>query len=192
MISAVIPIRNHAQQEELIPRNGGVSWLENRLTELSGVDEISEIIVSTDSPMVLQELSSDSRVRVLDRQGVDPSLGFAGVVRHAAEFCREDTLGWFFANAISLSSDVVADMVSTYGKLDTRIHDCLVTCSSVREYFFDDNGPINFSIGHDHMERRDLFPIFQVENACFLMSKSLNLELCHPWGRVPFRYLLNQ
>lgn len=191
MISAIIPIRAvDGEQPELALREDGTSWLQRKLDVLRAEKTILEIVISTDSRAVVAALENEIDIRIHNRAGERDQETFAGVVRAAATFCNWDTIAWLFANQVNIDGPTLADIIETYMQLDQAIYDSLVTCTAVREYFFDENGPINFATGAAHKERRNLYPLYMVRNGCFVMKRAQNIGLGYPWGRVPYRYIL--
>lgn len=185
-ITAVIPVRAGSTRvkNKNIKPFAGTNLLVNKIRQLKQVSDISKIIVSSDS---------DEMLRIAEEEGAIPkkrpieycdekSRTFNEVVRYIAqnEVDTEDMM-WAPCVCPLVGPQKIAEGIQLYrqilsGELDA---DSIATARLIKEYIFDENGPVNFDI-ENHVKSQDL-PNWHCITNGFFIAKTADMAR---WGFV--------
>ena len=154
-VSAVIPVRAGSTRvkNKNIRDFAGSSLLEIKIEQLKAVPYIDEIIVSSDSDEMLQ-LAVQKGVTAKKRPDEycdEKTKTFNEVVRYiSGNEVKTDIMIWAPCVCPLVTSDLFAQGIEMFNRIqDGEIDgDSVVTASLIKEYLFDENGPINFSVEH--------------------------------------------
>lgn len=185
-ISAVIPVREGSTRvkNKNIREFAGSSLLEIKIKQLMRIKEIDKVIVSSDSKQMLQlaeRLGAIPHVRPIEYCD-EKSKTFNEVVTYIAENAvSDDIMIWAPCVCPLLMDQSIEKGIMKYrevreGKL---LADSVVTAKLIKEYLFNENGPINFSIEH-HVPSQKLPDWYTIVNGFFIARR----EDMAKWGFV--------
>lgn len=65
-----------------------------------------------------------------------------------------------------------------------------ITCTKLQSFILDENGAFNFK--NIHTNSKNIVTLYQLLNACFIISKELNLRYAYHFGKIPFKELIHK
>jgi N-acylneuraminate cytidylyltransferase len=71
-------------------------------------------------------------------------------------------------------------------------HDSLVSVNLLKEYFWDDKGPLNYRADRHHTISQDLPDIYRVTNGLYMRSRDATLEEGYFLGPHPFMHKVSK
>ncbi|NYS26217.1 acylneuraminate cytidylyltransferase family protein [Rhodobacteraceae bacterium 2376] len=180
-VIALIPAR--AGSERVKQKNtrpfagfdGGL--LELKLNQLARVPEVSEIIVSTNDPVVLDYATQfardhDRRVSPIERPDElgASSTPISAFIRYAATLRETGVMMMTHVTHPFLTAAVFADLIAAWRAAEARGHDSLVTVTTLHKFIWDENGPYNYDNTVEKWPRsQDIKPLFEINHAAYLM-----------------------
>lgn len=185
-ITAVIPVRAGSTRikDKNIKKFADSSLLEIKIEQLKAIDEIDEIIVSSDSEKMLEVakkhgvIAKKRPIEFCDEK----SRTFNEVVRYIAEIeVSTDVMMWVPCVCPMVSSNKIQQGIQLFKKIQTGElnNDSVATASLFKEYLFDENGPINFSV-KNHVTSQNLPNWHYITNG-FFIAKTYDMA---KWGFV--------
>lgn len=185
-ITAVIPVRKGSTRvkDKNCRPFAGSSLLENKIRQLKKVQDIKQIVVSSDSE---EMLNIARREGVLEKRRPDEycdekSRSFNDVVRYIADNqISTDIMMWAPCVCPMVDEKKFEEGIRLYKKIvQGQINaDSVVTACLIKEYIFDEKGPINFSIEH-HVPSQKLPDWHYIINGFFIARR----ENMSKWGFV--------
>lgn len=178
-LSAVIPVRAGSSRikNKNIRAFANSNLLEIKIKQLQKIKRIDQIVVSSDSDIMLE---------IAKKNGAIPQ-------KRPAEFCDEksksfnEVVEYIAKNEIATEYMMWAPCVCPLIRIDTIEHgldifyeyvisdkclaDSVVTAKLLKEYIFDENGPVNFSIEH-HVPSQKLPNWHVITNGFFIAKRS--------------------
>lgn len=151
-IVAVIPVRSgsiRCVNKNIRDFGLGENLLEKRVKILSEIDEIDKIIVTSDSQEYLDLIKDYNKVVVDKRPDYYASSNISGseLYRYVISLIGdEETM--LYTNVVSPFLDK-GDFLDAIKKWkDNILNDSVNTVSSMKEFIWDDNGPLNYDYGN--------------------------------------------
>lgn len=197
-VSAVIPVRKgstRVKDKNIKPFNGS-SLLENKINQLKKVKSIDSIIVSTDSDKMLQIAKNCNviGVRRPEEYCDEKTKSFNDVVRYIANNeVNTEIMMWVPCVCPIISSIRIAEGIEKFweildGKIDA---DSIATAALIKEYLFDENGPINFSV-ENHVPSQKLPDWHYITNGFFIARREDMAKWGFVYGPNPFLFEVNK
>jgi CMP-N-acetylneuraminic acid synthetase len=194
MITAVVAVRAGSTRvkDKNIRPFAGSSLLQVKLRQLKSVALIDEIIVSSDSEAMLELARQEGvcAVRRPDEYCDEKSRTFNQVVSYiATNEVKSDVMLWAPCVCPLVGEDrfhQAIEIFRTSCGVDGP-YDSVASASLLKEYIFDENGPVNFSI-ENHVPSQKLPPWHVITNGFFVARRA---DMAR-WGFVygPKPYLL--
>lgn len=192
MFSAVIPIKKTGMEQiEVLPFNGE-TLLDRKIKALKKIESIDEIIIASDIKEIKQFSDKYGIKFYLRDDFFDTEEDFSQLVCDISEIVENEEIVWSFSTTPFVDEEIIRNSISEYEKLNFDIYDSLITCTELKRFILDENGPLNFRTGKRHEESYDLPSLFVLVNGCFIMSKKLNMKYKYPWGKIPFKKIINK
>lgn len=182
MITAVIPVREGSRRVKgkNIKPFAEKSLLQYKIEQLKRIDQIDEIVVSSDSEKMLS-LAKSLGVKAIKRPIEycdEKSKTFNQVVRYiASNQVMGDVMIWAPCVCPLLKDDSLKEGIEIFNS--KKEIDSVVSAKRIQEYIFDENGPINFSV-ENHVTSQNL-PKWHVIVNGFFIAKRKDME---KWGFV--------
>lgn len=168
--------------------------LEIKLRQLNQLNDEFEIVISSESTIVL-EIASQllPNAKLVER---NVSLASAGTTisemcRHAFESCSATHIAWTHVTSPFFTASDYSLALSTFaGLLETETADSVFTVNRHKEFLLLDGLPMNFKVrGTDSWPRtQDLLPFETVNSALFICNRTV-LATGNRLGHRPFAHV---
>lgn len=195
-ITAIIPVR--AGSTRLKNKNvapfAGTNLLINKINQLKQVSEISKIIVSSDSDMML-EMAHRSGVETHKRAPEfcdEKTKSFGEVVRHIAESVEGDNILWATCTSPLVFPKDYKLAIKAYFDALTKGYDSLMSVESFKRYIWNENGPLNYELGLKHVPSQQLPTLYFVTDGILIAPRKKMIEWAYFHGRNPYKFLVNK
>lgn len=185
-ITAVIPVRAGSTRikDKNIKKFADSSLLEIKIEQLKNVREVDQIIVSSDSDRMLA-IAEEHGVIAMKRPVEycdEKSKTFNEVVRYIAENqVHTEIMMWVPCVCPLVSSEKIRKGIGLFRKIEQGEYenDSVATAVLFKEYLFDEQGPLNFSVEH-HVTSQNLPDWHYITNG-FFIAKTADMSR---WGFV--------
>ena len=170
IVTAVIPVRAGSKRlpnKNILPF-GESNLLIHKIRQLKNVELIDRIVVSTDSEEMI-EMAKTENVEYQRRPMEycdEKSRTFNEVVEYIAQTTETDILIWTPCVCPLVNSSSYTKAINDFFKLDSS-YDSVVSAMLLKEYIFNENGPINFSI-ENHVPSQKLPKWHIITNGFFI------------------------
>ncbi len=195
-ITAVIPVRQGSRRlkNKNVAPFAGTNLLVNKINHLKQVKEIDNIVVSSDSDLMLAMAQS---------QGVgthkrapefcdEKTKTFGEVVAHVCENVPGDHILWATCTAPLVFPKHYREAISLYYQALEQGYDSLVSMEMIKRYLWDDKGPLNYELGVKHVPSQQLPPLYIVTDGILLAPRAKMIEWKYFHGSHPYRYILDK
>lgn len=200
-IIAVVPCR--AGSERVRNKNtrsfaeisGGL--LELKLSQLAGVEELEEIIVSTNDPVVAEyargfSTEQDARVTVIDRPDElgRSSTAMSEFIQYLGALREQGTMLMTHVTHPFMTAAVFRELIEAWGEAQRKGHDSLLTVTKLHTFLWDaQRRPFNYDDAEEKWPRsQDIPPLFEINHAAYLIPFSRVLETGDRVGESPWMY----
>ena len=149
--------------------------VELKLSQLSDVEEIDKIYVSTDDQTTIDFINqlNHTKINVVNRpfELAQDYTKTHHLCAHAAEICDTDHILWTHVTSPLIGSSLYSDAINTYYKKLLHGHDSLMSVSSIRKYCYYKGEKLNFGQeGNKWTATQDLEPLIEVNSGIFILS----------------------
>lgn len=195
-ITAVIPVR--AGSTRLKNKNvapfAGTNLLINKIHQLQAVNEVSRIVVSSDSDLMLA-MAKDAGAYVHKRAPEycdEKTKSFGEVVRHIAESVEGDHILWATCTSpLVFPKDYSKAIMEYFAALENGF-DSLMSVESFKRYIWNEDGPLNYELGLKHVPSQKLPTLYFVTDGILLAPREKMIEWSYFHGRHPYKYLVDK
>lgn len=194
-ITAIIPVREGSRRlkNKNIAPFAGTNLLINKINQLKQVPEITNIVVSSDSELMLQMAQSQG-VNIHKRAPEfcdEKTKTFGEVVAHVCENVTGDHILWATCTAPLVFPKHYKEAIDLYLNMPKEF-DSLVSMEQFKRYLWDDNGPVNYELGIKHVPSQQLPPLYFVTDGILLAPREKMIEWKYFHGPNPYRYILDK
>lgn len=195
-VTAVIPVR--AGSRRLKNKNvapfAGTNLLVNKINQLKRVPEITNIVVTSDSDMMLEmALCEDVKIHKRAPEYCDESTKtFGEVVRHVAESVEGEHILWATCTSPLVFPHQYSDAINTYYKVLDNGFDSLASFEIIKRYLWDENGPVNYELGLGHVPSQQLPNLYIVTDGILLAPREKMIEWSYFHGKNPYKYIVDK
>ena len=195
-ITAVIPVREGSTRlkNKNVAPFAGTKLLINKINQLKEVKEISRIVVSSDSDMMLA-MVKERGVMTHKRSPEycdEKTKSFGEVVRHVAENVEGTHILWATCTAPLVFPKVYRSAINEYFPALEAGYDSLVSFEVIKRYLWDENGPVNYELGIKHVPSQQLPNLYIVTDGILLAPREKMIEWSYFHGRNPYRFILDK
>lgn len=175
--------------------SGGL--LELKLTQLAAVNELTEIIISTNDPVVSEfaagfSAEQDSRVTVIERPDElgRSSTPMSEFIQYLGGLRGEGTMLMTHVTHPLLNSESFGQLISAWRSAAAAGHDSLLTVTKLHTFLWDADGkPFNYDDTVEKWPRsQDIPPLFEVNHAAYLIPFRRVLEVGDRVGENPYMH----
>ena len=187
-ISIIIPAREeniYNKEGDLAPF-GDTTLLEWKISQCKELVDSSNIFITSPSDKI-KEICKIEGVNFIKR---DKGINFEKVITDAVTSTGNDNILWTNVNSPFMSVKTYRNIIEKFLALSGD-YDSLVTSIEIKEYIFFKNNPLNFDLDSSQTLRKDLKPILQLTNGCYLAKKEIFLKQKRLFGKKPFHFLLD-
>lgn len=194
-ITAIIPVKGNSTRlpgKNILPF-GSSNLLLHKIEQLKQVEEITDIIVSSDSDEMLQ-MAEHTGVTAIKRpmQYANESVPFGMFLEYLCTILPNDHILWACVTSPLVEPYLYKKAVQLYFQKLEEGYDSLITVLPCRSFYMDEKGPINFKTGLEHKNSEQLPPIYHFTNGINLAPKE-KIRLWHyNFGPNPYRLEVNK
>lgn len=191
-ITAIIPVR--AGSTRLKNKNvapfAGTNLLINKINQLKQVKEITRIVVSSDSDLMLE---------MARREGVDThkrapeycdekTKTFGEVVRHICESVDGETILWATATSPLVVPKDYRKAIAEYYPALEKGYDSLMSVEPFKRYVWTEEGPLNYELGLKHVPSQQLPVLYFVTDGILMAPRQKMIEWSYFHGKNPYKF----
>lgn len=195
-IAAVIPVREGSRRlkNKNIAPFAGTNLLLNKIHQLKQVNEINEIIVSSDSDtMLTMAVSAGVSVHKRTSEYCDEKTKtFGAVVKHICEHIDAETVLWATCTAPLVFPSTYMKAITAYQEALTLGFDSLMSVEAFKRYLWDSSGPINYELGVKHVPSQQLPELHIVTDGILIAPRLKMIEWSYFHGPNPYRFVLDK
>ncbi len=194
-ISAIIPVKANSSRlpnKNILPF-GDSNLLINKINHLKHVIGLKEIIVSSDSDVMLK-IAKENGVIAIKRPDdlADESRPFSDFLDYICTIMQGEHLMWSCCTSPFVDSILFNKAIELYYEKLNEGYDSLITVAQFQHFLLDENGPMNFKMGKNHCNSQDL-PMFHSFTNGIILSPKESIEKWHyHFGPNAYRLLVDQ
>lgn len=195
-ITAIIPVR--AGSTRLKNKNvapfAGTNLLINKINQLKQVPEITQIVVSSDSDMMLEMAKlagADVHKRAIEYCD-EKTKTFGEVVRHIAESVEGETILWATCTSPLVFPKTYRDAIAAYYHALDAGYDSLMSVESFKRYVWTEEGPLNYELGIKHVPSQQLPTMYFVTDGILMAPRVKMIEWSYFHGRNPYKFIVDK
>lgn len=194
-ITAVIPVKGNSSRlpgKNILPF-GDSNLLVHKIRQLKKVSAITDIIVSSDSDIML-EMAKKEGVAAIKRptQYADESVPFGMFLEYLCTIVPNEHILWACATSPLVEPYLYDRAIPLYFNKLNEGFDSLITVLPCQSFYLDEKGPLNFKTGLEHKNSEQLQPIYHFTNGINLAPKNKIQEWHYNFGPNPYRLLVNK
>lgn len=195
-LKVVIPARvgsERVKKKVLLPF-GDTNLLEWKIIQLKEVLNPQDIVVSTNSKK-LMDIAHQQGVSIHEREEkycIGNELPFSEIVTHIVSGIDSKHIAWVTCVTPLMSPKEYLEGFKTYFQKIKEGYDSLVSFNLLRDYLWDDNGPLNYSASEKHVVSQNLPNIYRVTNGLYMASKETMLKRKYFVGEKPYKFLVSK
>ena len=169
-----------------------ISLLAWKIRQLKKIMRRENIYVSTES-IELKEIALAEGVKIHEREHYladGHKASFSEVIEGVVKDIPHEHIAWVTCVVPLMSpAEYLQGFEEYYCHVipNNSEHDSLVSVNLIKEYLWNDDGPINYSATKHHTVSQDLPNIYQVTNGLYMAPKKLILENKYLLGPKPFK-----
>lgn len=195
-ITAVIPVREGSTRlkNKNIAPFAGTNLLINKIAQLKQVREISTIVVSSDSDLMLAMAKAQNvqtHKRALEFCD-EKTKTFGEVVAHICENVDGDDILWATCTAPLVFPKHYRAAIKAYREALKNNYDSLVSMEKFKRYLWDDNGPVNYELGIKHVPSQQLPPLYFCTDGILIAPRKNMIKWKYFHGPHPYRFILDK
>jgi len=196
MMTAIIPVREGSTRlkNKNVAPFAGTNLLLHKIQQLKQVKEIDQIVVSSDSDMMLA-MAKEGGARIHKRAKEycdEKSKTFGEVVKHIAGSVDGDDILWATCTSpLVFPKDYKAAIADYYKALEIGF-DSLMSVESFKRYIWDENGPLNYELGIKHVPSQQLPTMYFVTDGILIAPREKMIDWSYFHGPHPYKFLVNK
>jgi CMP-N-acetylneuraminic acid synthetase len=162
-----------------------------KLRQLLRVDDVSEIVLSTNDSKVISIANSfdERRIRIHKRKdSLSSSVTSTDqLVPHALDLIGAGHILWTHVTSPFFNSEYYISVIKEYKAAIATGYDSLLTANPIRGFVWDNAGPINYDRSIEKWPRtQTLTPLYEVNSAAFIAHSDIFRKLGDRIGRAPY------
>jgi len=195
-LTAIIPVRKGSRRlrDKNIAPFAGTNLLLYKIEQLKKVNEISRIVVSSDSDLML-EMATKANVHTHKRAKEycdEKTKTFGEVVKHIAENVEGDHILWATCTSPLVFPKVYSDAITKYYAALKNGFDSLASVEIIKRYLWDEQGPINYKLGLKHVPSQQLPNLYIITDGILLAPREKMVEWSYFHGKNPYKYVVDK
>ena len=194
-IGVVIPVRegsSRIKNKVMLPFGSDESLLEWKIKQMKEVVPGKQIVVSTDSKKLI-DIALKNGVQYNERDSkycVGHETTFNEVITSVVKNIEFKHIAWVTVVVPLMKPKEYLKAFNKYIEIinNKSKFDSLVSVNLLKEYFWNDNGPLNYRADKFHTVSQDLPNIYRVTNALYMYSKENVMRDVYFLGKNPFKF----
>lgn len=194
-ITAIIPVKGNSTRlpnKNILPF-GESNLLVHKIRQLKEVEEITNIIVSSDSDEMLN-MAREEKVCAIKRpiRYADESVPFGMFLEYISDEMPGEHIMWACATSPLVEPYLYQKAIRLYFEKLEEGYDSLITCQPYQTYLMDEKGPLNFKMGLEHKNSEQLPLLYHFTNGINIAPKHKLKEWHYNYGPNAYRLLVNK
>ena len=198
-ISVVIPVRegsSRIKSKIYLPFHEEMNLLEWKISQLKKVQKSNRIFLSSNAENV-KETALKMGVEFLPRNdylSTGHDATFSEVITGIVKDIPTEHFAWVTVVVPLMKPSEYKEGFECYLRevVQGKRHDSLVSVNLLKEYFWNDEGPINYQADRNHTISQDLPNIYRVTNGLYMRSKTDTLKEGYFLGTNPYRHIVGK
>jgi len=195
-ITAIIPVREGSRRlkNKNVAPFAGTNLLINKINQLKQVSYITNIVVSSDSELMLAMAKSQGvNIHKRDLEYCDEKTkSFGEVVKHVAESVDGDNILWATCTAPLVFPRIYEEAINQYFEALKNGYDSLMSVEAFKRYMWDDEGPLNYELGLKHVPSQQLPVLYFVTDGILLAPRHKMIEWSYFHGTNPYKFVVDK
>ena len=194
-ITAIVPVKGNSTRlpgKNILPF-GKSNLLLHKLEQLKQVSEITDIIVSSDSDVMLN-MAEKAGVKAMKRpeKYANESVPFGEFLSYLCDVLPNEHILWACVTSPLVEPELYRKAIQIYFDKLSEGYDSLITLHRMQSFYLDKNGPINFETGLKHKNSEYLEPIYHFTNGINIAPKCKIAEWHYNYGSNPYKLMVNK
>jgi N-acylneuraminate cytidylyltransferase len=196
-LTIVIPVREgstRVKDKIYLEIEDNVSLLEFKINELISLNRELNIVVSSNSENI-KNISKNLGVHYQER---DPYLckghiaTFSEVILGVVKDIKTEHFAWCTVVVPFMSQAMFEKCFNDYYKhvVLNKSYDSLVSVNLLKEYFWEEDKPLNYQADKNHTISQELPDIYKVTNGLYMRDKKSTLDEGYFLGPKPYKTIL--
>ena len=198
-LTVIIPVRlgsSRIKEKILLPFFNDLNLLEWKITQLKSISNDLKIVVSSNSEIV-EEIATRFGVKYHNRDNylsIGHHATFSEVITGIVKDIDTKHFAWVTVVVPLMKPEEYLNAFKAYFEnvVSSKNNDSLVSVNLLKEYFWDDEKPINYRADKYHTISQDLPNIFRVTNGLYMSDKESTLARGYFLGSRPVKFLVSK
>lgn len=198
-VSVIIPVREGSSRVKSkinLPIFEKMSLLEWKIDQLLKIQKPNRIVVSSNSENV-KAVSKNMGIEYHERDdylSVGHEATFSEVITGIVADIQTEHFAWITVVVPLMSPSEYKKAFELYVNKITSgdEHDSLIAVNLLKDYLWNEKGPLNYQADKFHTISQQLPNIYRVTNGLYMSSKSQTLELGYFMGPNPYKYVVSK
>lgn len=195
-ITAIIPVREGSRRlrNKNIAPFAGTNLLLNKIEQLKKVSEVTRIVVSSDSDLMLEmakRAGVETHKRAIEYCD-EKTKTFGEVVRHIAESVVGEHILWATCTSPLVFPKTYKKAISEYFPALENGFDSLVSFEVIKRYLWNEKGPLNYELGLKHVPSQQLPNLYIVTDGILLAPRKKMIEWSYFHGKKPYKFIIDK
>lgn len=194
-ISVVIPVREDSSRVKnkiFLPFHEELSIMEWKVEQLMSVQSKDKIFLSSNSKNV-ESVARNMGVEYLPRNdylSVGHDASFSEVITGVVADIPTEHFAWVTVVVPLMKPSEYKRAFTVYKEnvVSMKEFDSLVSVNVVKDYLWDNNGPVNYQADKNHTVSQDLPDLYRVTNGLYMRDKSNTLAEGYFLGPKPYKF----
>lgn len=195
-ITAVIPVRSGSRRmkNKNIAPFAGSTLLEHKIEILKKVPEITRIVVTSDSDLML-EMAKMHGVDIHKRPDEycdEVSVPFGEMVKFVCSAIEGDHILWAPCTSPLIYPKLYSKAIDLYFKALNDDYDSLISVELFKHFIWDEEKPINYELGEKQVPSQQLPNLYVVTNGILLAPRNKTIEWKYTYGKNPYKFEIDK
>ena len=196
-IAVVIPVRDDSsrvKEKVYLPFFDGKNLLEWKISQIKEIHDPEKIFVSSNSKKA-QKIAETMGIQFIPRADYlceGHTTSFSEVVTGVIKDVPSPYYAWVTVVVPLMKPSEYAAAFEEFMDyvVMKKTHDSLVTVNLLKEYLWDDNGPLNYKADRNHTVSQDLPNLYRVTNGLYMNSKKETMQSGYFLGPNPKKHIV--
>ncbi len=198
-LTVIIPVRigsSRIKEKILLPFHNEFNLLEWKINQIKSISKLIRIVVSSNSEIV-KNIAFENNVLYHDRGdylSVGHKATFSEVITGIVEDIETNHFAWITVVVPLMQPKEYLEAFNLYFEniVKKKLNDSLISVNLLKEYFWDDQKPINYNADKYHTISQELPNIYRVTNGLYMCNKKYTLENGYFIGKNPFMHKVSK
>lgn len=190
-ITAIVPVKGSSERvkNKNIRKFSNTNLLALKLTHLKKVNNLDEIVVSSENEEILDYVDSQGfKAHKRDKYYSTSQVPMSEVYRYLAAELGSDVIAWINITNPLAETKFYEEAIACYKNLDHIKYDCLLSACAIKENFFYKNKPINFKPS-PWPRSQDLNPLYSLSFVINLLTREQMIKWGSCVGNRPYFFI---